>query len=205
MQKGPNNKRRIHIETENSDTLPAAEESVVAQNQGAAPPDEDAEMLQPEAEPVDELTALRRELETERDARLRALAEMANYRKRTQEERAQQLQFANEQLLQDLIPVLDHFEMATEHGEANEQTAMLCKGYEMILQQLRDVCATYGMTEIEAMEGMYFDPEQHEAVERIQTQDPCEGTVMKVLRKGYKLRDRVLRPVRVAVAVPPEG
>jgi len=55
------------------------------------------------------------------------------------------------------------------------------------------------------MEGMYFDPEQHEAVERIQTREPCEGTVMKVLRKGYKLRDRVLRPVQVAVAVPPEG
>lgn len=203
MTNGDNHRRRIHIETAGQDTLPQAEETTEAASGagGDAAPAESA----PELEPLSEVERLRQELEAEKDGRLRAIAEMANFRRRTQEERAQQLQYANESLLSDLIPVLDHFEMATEAGEANDQTAMICKGYEMILQQLRDVCANYGMVEIAAMEGMYFDPEQHEAVDRIPVQEPCEGTVMKVLRKGYKLRDRVLRPVQVAVAVPPEG
>jgi len=198
MTNGDNNRRRIHIETDGQETLPEAEETTETATGpvGDAAPTETA----PEPELLSEVDRLRQELEAEKDGRLRAIAEMANFRRRAQEERAQQLQYANESLLADLIPVLDHFEMATEAGEANAQTAVICKGYEMILQQFRDVCANYGMVEIAAMEGMYFDPEQHEAVDRIPVTDPCEGTVMKVVRKGYKLRDRVLRPVQVAVA-----
>lgn len=157
------------------------------------------------ATPEEQIAALTAELEDEKDRTLRALAELRNFRRRAQEERVQQLQYATEAVLRDLIPVLDHFEMAAEAGEATEQTRIVCQGYEMILQQLRDVLAAHGLEEIEAVEGMFFDPEFHEATERIPTEDPCEGTVMKVLRKGYKLRDRVLRPVQVAVAVAPEG
>lgn len=157
------------------------------------------------ATPEQQIADLTAELEDEKDRALRALAELRNFRRRAQEERVQQLQYATEAVLRDLIPVLDHFEMAAEAGEATEQTRIVCQGYEMILQQLRDVLAAHGLEEIEAVEGMFFDPEFHEATERIPTEDPCEGTVMKVLRKGYKLRDRVLRPVQVAVAVAPEG
>lgn len=157
------------------------------------------------ATPEEQIAALSAEVEAHKDRALRALAELRNFRRRAQEDRQQQLQYATEALLRDLIPVLDHFEMAAEAGEATEETRVICQGYELILQQLKDVLASHGLEEIEAVEGMFFDPEYHEATERIPTEDPCEGTVMKILRKGYRLHDRVLRPVQVAVAVAPEG
>ena len=80
---------------------------------------------------------------------------------------------------------------------------MVCKGYEMILQQLRDVMSRYGLAEIPVPEGSFFDPALHDAVDRIETADLCEGTVMRVLRRGYRLHDRVLRPAQVVVAVRP--
>jgi molecular chaperone GrpE len=119
------------------------------------------------------------------------------------EERAQQLQFANERLLGDLIPVMDHFEMATEAADASESARVICRGYEMILAQLKEVAARYGMAEVPAGPGSMFDPATHEAVERVERTDVCDGTIVRVVRKGYALHDRVLRPAHVAVAVPP--
>ena len=151
------------------------------------------------------IAALEAEVASEKDARLRALAELQNFRRRSQQERAQQLQYANERLLEDLLPVVDTFEMATEAAETNEQTRIVCKGYEMILEQLREVVARYGVTEIEVAEGEMFDPERHDAIDAIPTAKACEGTVMRMLRKGYVLHERVLRPAQVAVAVRPGG
>ena len=173
--------------------------------------DDNAEQAEAAMQPAapataeEQIAALAAELEAERDRALRALAELRNFRRRAQEDRVQQLQYATEAVVRDLIPVLDHFEMAAQAGEATEQTRIICQGYEMILQQLKDVLAGHGLEEIETVEGMFFDPEYHEATARIPTTDPCEGTVMGVVRKGYKLRDRVLRPVQVAVAVAPAG
>lgn len=157
-----------------------------------------------EPTPEEKLAALAGELEAEKDRRLRALAELQNFRRRSQEARAEQLQYANERLLGDLIPVIDHFEMAAAAAEADEQARAVSEGYDMILQQLKEVVGRYGLSEIEAVEGMFFDPDYHEATERIPTKDPSEGTVIRILRKGYKLHDRVLRPVQVAVAVAPK-
>lgn len=142
-------------------------------------------------------------LEAERDGRLRALAELQNFRRRSQEERAQQLQYANERLIEELLPVLEHFEMACSAAEATDETRIVCKGYEMVLGQLRDVLMRFGMTEIGVEVGAFFDPAVHEAVERVVAQEPCEGTIVRVLRKGFRLHERVLRPAQVAVAVAP--
>lgn len=148
----------------------------------------------------DRLLQLETELAAEQDRRLRALAELQNFRRRTAEERAQQLQYASEQLLSDLIPVIDHFEMATEAADATDETRAVCRGYELILEQLRSVVARHGLTEITAAPGVAFDPLLHEAVERVETPQVPEGTVVRVMRRGYKLHDRVLRPAQVAVA-----
>ena len=185
-------KRRIPIAA-------GVEEQSPAPDNGAAPGREEQ---QPTLAELNE--QLRAEVEEERDGRLRALAELQNFRRRFEQEQAQRSRFACEGLLTDLIPVLDHFGMATEAAEATDETRIFCKGYEMILQQLRDALARHGLEEIPAVAGMFFDPEYHDAVERVEINSPCEGTVMRIVRKGYKLRDRVLRAVQVAVAVPPE-
>jgi molecular chaperone GrpE len=149
------------------------------------------------------LIQLEADLAQEQDRRLRALAELQNYRRRAMEERAQQLQFANERLLADLVPVIDHFEMATEAAEASESARAVCRGYEMILAQLREVAARYGMSELPSEPGSRFDPATHEAVQRVEGADVPDGTIVRVVRKGYALHDRVLRPAQVAVAVQP--
>ncbi|NSW54690.1 MAG: nucleotide exchange factor GrpE [Armatimonadetes bacterium] len=151
--------------------------------------------------PRDRIAELEAQVEAEKDKALRAIAELQNYRRRAQEEAAQRSLYANEGILFDLITVLDHFEMACEAAEANEHTQVVCKGYEMILQQLRDVMSRHGLQIIQAEPGEDFDPNLHEAVEGVPTEESNEGTIVRVLRKGYRLHDRVLRPAQVAVAV----
>ncbi len=166
-----------------------------------APAPQDPEAQPQEELPQDRIAELEAQVEAERDKALRAMAELHNYRRRAQEEAAQRSLYANEGILFDLITVLDHFEMACEAGEANEHTQVVCKGYEMILQQLRDVMGRHGLQTIQADPGEYFDPNLHEAVEGVPADESSEGTIVRVLRKGYRLHDRVLRPAQVAVAV----
>lgn len=154
--------------------------------------------------PLDEaLARLQEELEQERDAHLRALADLRNYRDRVAREHAQQIRYANAALLESLIPSLDHLEMALqaaqEHGEAD---TALAEGVYLTLRQLLDTLAQAGLQPIAAL-GEVFDPSRHEALEReeVAPGDPTEGTVTAELRKGYMLNDRVLRPAQVRVAV----
>jgi molecular chaperone GrpE len=151
----------------------------------------------------DPLAHLQTELEEERDAHLRSLAELRNYRQRMAREQAEERKYAISGVLEALIPTLDHLEMALyaaqEHGEG--QTA-LAEGVWMTYRQLQDVLAGFGLQVIRA-EGEVFDPSRHEALEReeVAPGDPGEGTVAAELRKGYMLHDRVLRPAQVRVAV----
>jgi len=151
----------------------------------------------------EELARLQEELEQERDAHLRALADLRNYRQRVAREQAEQARYAAAQLLEALIPTLDHLEMALqsaqEHGEGN---TALAEGVWLTYRQLLDTLAQFGLRPI-AAQGEVFDPAFHEAVEReeVAPGDPAEGTVTGELRKGYVLHERVLRPAQVRVAV----
>jgi molecular chaperone GrpE len=151
----------------------------------------------------DELARLQEELEQERDAHLRALADLRNYRDRVAREHAQQVRYANASLLESLIPTLDHLEMALqaaqEHGEGG---TALAEGVYLTQRQLLDTLAQAGLQPITAL-GEVFDPARHEALDReeVAPGDPAEGTVTAELRKGYTLHDRVLRPAQVRVAV----
>lgn len=188
-------KRKIQIETDEPTALPPAEAEAAGEPAAQQPA---------ETPPEERIVALQAALEAEKDGRLRALAELQNFRRRSQEERAQQLLYANERLMSELLPVLEHFQMACEAAEATEETRAVCKGYEMVLGQLLDVLTRFGMTEIPVEPGMAFDPAVHEAVERVVTPEAPEGTIVRVLRKGYRLHERVLRPAQVAVAVAPK-
>ena len=142
---------------------------------------------------LEELTARHAELE---DQHQRVLAEYANYKRRTEQEKAQIGEFTTADVLKKLLPVVDNFDRAAE-AEAGPAYK---DGILMIVKQLGETLGKLGLTEIEA-EGKSFDPEDHYAVQRVDATDGVQpDTVTQVLQKGYKLGNRLLRPAMVVVA-----
>jgi molecular chaperone GrpE len=138
------------------------------------------------------------------DRLLRTTADFDNFKKRAAREKQEAIKFANESLLQKLVPVLDSLEMAlaatqTTPGEAGQS---LQAGVNMIAQQLKGVLAEAGLEEVDAT-GKPFDPNLHEAVSQKETTEVPEGQVVQQTRKGYKLKERLLRPATVIVAKHP--
>jgi len=135
---------------------------------------------------------------------LRTTADFENFKKRAAREKQEAIKFANESLLQKLTTVLDNFDMAlaATQNEQSQAVQSLQTGVNMIYQQLKNVLLEAGLEEIDAA-GKVFDPNLHEAVSQQETKDVPEGQVVQQLRKGYKLRDRLLRPASVVVAKSP--
>jgi molecular chaperone GrpE len=138
------------------------------------------------------------------DKFLRTTADFENYKKRAARERQEAVAYANGALIQKLLPVLDNFEMALAAvGNAPDAAAQsLQAGVAMIASQLRGALTEAGLTEIDAT-GKPFDPNCHEAVAQQDSTEAPEGHVLQQLRKGYRLRDRLLRPASVIVARKP--
>ena len=140
------------------------------------------------------------------DRLLRTAADLENFKKRAARERVEAAQSAGAALLQKLLPVLDHFEMAQAAARGPEVPQggieSLQAGIAMIQQQLKGILAESGLEEIDAR-GKPFDPTLHEAVSQLDSVDVPEGQVLQQIRKGYKLRDRLLRPATVIVARKP--
>jgi molecular chaperone GrpE len=134
---------------------------------------------------------------------LRATADFDNFKKRAARERQDAIKYANDSLLERVIPVLDNFEMALAAAAAPNTTVQSMQaGVTMIQQQLRAAMGEAGLEEINAA-GQKFDPNIHEAISQQETNDAPEGQVVQQVRKGYKLRDRLLRPASVIVAKKP--
>lgn len=134
---------------------------------------------------------------------LRTTADFDNYKKRAARERQDAQKFATESMLEKLIPVLDNFEMAMLAAQQPTATPdSLRSGVSMIHQQLRNVLSDAGLQEIIA-QGQTFDPNIHEAVSEQESAEVEEGRVLQQLRKGYRLRERLLRPATVIVAKAP--
>ncbi|HWD21393.1 MAG TPA: nucleotide exchange factor GrpE [Verrucomicrobiae bacterium] len=134
---------------------------------------------------------------------LLSAADFENYKKRAAREKQDSISYANEALLQKLIPILDNFEMAIA-AAANDGAASksLHTGVSMIAGQLKNVLAESGLEEINAA-GQKFDPNLHEAVSEKATDEVPEGHVAQQIRRGYKFRNRLLRPAGVVVAKQP--
>ena len=132
---------------------------------------------------------------------LRTTADFDNFKKRAAREKQDAIKYANENLLQKLIPVLDNFDMAMSatNSTSGESQQSLQTGVSMILQQLKSAVQEAGLEEIDAA-GKVFDPNIHEAVSQKETAEVPDGSVLQQLRKGYKLKDRLLRPATVIVA-----
>lgn len=138
------------------------------------------------------------------DRLLRTTADFDNFKKRAARERQEAARFANESLIQKLLPVLDNFEMALAAAQTGQAANVesLSAGVVMIQQQLKAALAEFGVEEVDAT-GKPFDPNVHEAVSQQESAEVAEGHVLQQLRKGYKLRDRLLRPATVVVARSP--
>jgi molecular chaperone GrpE len=139
-----------------------------------------------------------------KDNWIRTAADLENFKKRAARERTEAAQFANASLLQKLTPILDNFEMAQTAAQTaqGDKLASLQSGIAMIQQQFKSALLETGLEEIDAT-GKLFDPTLHEAVSQQETADVPEGHVVQQLRKGYKLRERLLRPATVIVAKSP--
>lgn len=164
-----------------------------------------------EAAPSGE-TALREQLarlKAERDdlfqTLIRRQADFENYRKRIERERTEDAERVAARIFADLLPVLDAVEraLASLPSDGEGPGFEYRRGFELIQQQLKHLLERYQVARIQAV-GLSFDPHVHQAVERVETDQHPEGTVLEELQAGYTLRDRVLRPsiVRVA-ALPP--
>lgn len=144
-----------------------------------------------------------RELDAARERLLRLAADFDNFRRRALREREESYHFGHQNLVKDLLPSVDNLERAIEHagqsGSGSGDLAALLQGVELVLREIRAVLAKHGVTEIEA-EGQPFDPAVHEAMAQVEHPTAPANTVVQVFQRGYRLRDRLLRPARVVVS-----
>lgn len=164
---------------------------------------------QPQDAPLsrEEAQALKAEAEKARhyyDQWARTTADLDNYKKRATRERQEAIRFANEGIIEKLIPVLDNLDSALAAATNANTPALqsLQTGISMVYQQLKSVLSDAGLEEIDAS-NQPFDPNWHEALSQQPSADVPEGQVIQQLRKGYKLRERLLRPAGVVVAKNP--
>jgi molecular chaperone GrpE len=165
---------------------PEERETSVVENGGQAPP---------AADPIE---ALQQEKQALQDRLLRTAAEFDNYRKRIDRERREQADAAAADILTDLLPIVDDLERALQSPSGGDADAYR-KGVELIHKRMMDLLRKRGVKPIEAV-GADFDPNYHQAVIQEVSPDYREGEVMEVLRSGYMLGDRLLRPAMVKVA-----
>ena len=147
----------------------------------------------------DTLAKLQTELAQHRDETLRQRADLENARKRLQREKDDAVKYANGALLERLLPIVDNFEMGMmEARKAGEGSAVFV-GMSMVQKQLEDFLREQGMQTIDAV-GQKFDPNLHEALGEEPSGEVPEGHVTRQLRKGYKLRDRLIRAANVFIS-----
>jgi molecular chaperone GrpE len=154
---------------------------------------------EPTAEPGARLAEMEAELNKYKDAALRAAADLDNYRKRVSRERDESIKYANATFLERLIPVLDNFELGLQAARNAPEAAPIVDGLSMVYKQLQDFLANSGVETIDAA-GQTFDPNLHEALAQEESHDIPEGNVIRQVRRGYRLRDRLLRPANVVVS-----
>jgi molecular chaperone GrpE len=151
---------------------------------------------------TERITALENEVTRFRDLALRTQADFDNYRKRAAREKNDAVKFANTSFLERLIPVLDNFELGLAAARTDSNASAILAGMEMVLKQMQDFLTDHGVQAIDAV-GQAFDPHLHEALASEPSDDVEEGTVLRQIRKGYRLRDRLIRAANVVVSTGP--
>ncbi len=147
-----------------------------------------------------DIAAVQADLDKFRELAMRAQADFDNYRKRAARERDEAVRYANTALLEALLPVIDNFELGLDAARSQDPNSAILQGMAMVQKQLGDFLASQSVTPVDAAPGGPFDPKQHEAIGHEPHDTIAEGCVIRQLRRGYLLRDRLLRPATVFVS-----
>ena len=161
------------------------------------------EQPEQEAEELSEVEVLEQKIAALEDQYLREHAEFENIKKRMEKEKAQAIAYAHEQFARDLLSVIDALDNASASASSQEEVtpemfAQLKEGIELTINQFAKVFEKHGVELVNMENG--FDPNFHDAVMKVDSPDHKEGEVVQVLQKGYKIKDRVIRPAMVSIA-----
>ena len=181
-----------------------AEGDKPAQNrETAAPKSEPRSTDVPSASPdQDDDEGLQADLDRFRDLALRSQADFENYKKRSAREKEEAIKYANSALLERLIAIVDNFELGLEAARGEGEDSPVFSGMSMVLKQLMDFLTEQGLQPIDAT-GQKFDPNLHEAIAHEPSEEFPESVVIRQTRRGYRMKDRLLRPSSVVVSSGP--
>ncbi len=144
------------------------------------------------------------ELDKWKDVAARAQADLDNFRKRMAREKSEAIQYANRNLLEQLLPVIDNFEMGLKAASVSEgDSSVILQGMSMVFKQIGDFLTDQGV-EIIASDGLVFDPNMHEALKQEPSATVPEGHIIYTMRRGYRLKERILRAANVVVSSGPD-
>ena len=187
--------KKISGSAQNKETeRPASEKSTAGL--GAAVPRAEAD------EPEDPMAGLQADLDRFRDLALRSQADFENYKKRAAREKEEAIKYANSSLLERLVTIIDNFELGLEAAKGEGERSAIYSGMTLVLKQLNDFLVENGLQPIEA-EGKKFDPNVHEAIAHEASDTIPENNIIRQTRRGYRFKDRLLRPSSVVVSSGP--
>src|SRR5947209_10698833 len=179
------------------------ETSGAAANGGAAPTVPGKPATSPaEVDLRDETASIQADLDRFRDLAMRSQADFENYKKRCAREKDDAIKYANKSFLEKLVPIVDHFELGLEAARGEGEKSPIYSGMSLVLKQLQDFLRENGLEPIEAV-GQKFDPNLHEAIAHQPSAEVSEEHVISQTRRGYRYKDRLLRPSTVIVSSGP--
>ena len=155
-----------------------------------------------QADAEDPMAGLQADLDRFRDLALRSQADFENYKKRSAREKEEAIKYANSALLERLVSIIDNFELGLAAAKEQGKPSPIYSGMILVQKQLNDLLVENGLQAIEA-EGKKFDPNLHEAIAHEPSDRVPEGMVLRQTRRGYRFKDRLLRPSRVVVSSEP--
>jgi molecular chaperone GrpE len=180
----------------------AAEETVKEERPQELGHERREEIAHKPAEEKDEVEELKRSLAELNEKYLRLYAEFENYKKFEAKKKEELINYSNEGLMKELLTVIDNLELALQHSSDDKTSSALAEGVELTLKELKTILERHGLVSIDA-QGKPFDPYLHHAMSQVETDEVEENIVVKEFRKGYKLRDRVIRAALVGVSKRP--
>lgn len=183
-----NNQHSQHAEEAAPEQGPAAASDQTIASQGETAP---------------EAPATATEASQLKDRLLRLQADFDNFRKRSARERAEWQVFALEQVMQDLLPVVDHYELGLATAEKNQTPAAVLDGLKLVYDQLLGVLKKNGVTQVRAKPGEAFDPHRQEAISHLASEEHPADVIIAETRRGYLLGEKMIRPLQVVVSSGP--
>ncbi|MEK7823227.1 MAG: nucleotide exchange factor GrpE [Nitrospirota bacterium] len=155
-----------------------------------------------EIEQKENVEDLKKEIAELKDKYLRLYADFENYKRLSAKNKVELIKYSREELIRELLSVIDHLELALQHSANIENSSALAEGVQMTLKEIKTILEKFGLTVIEAL-GKPFDPVFHHAISQVESEETDENIVVSEFRKGYMLKDKVLRASLVGISKKP--